>query len=592
MLAKSVLLIDDDPDIHILVKGYLKGQNFDVIYAHSVSEAIEELDLHSFNCTIIDINLDGDHSIDDIIAYLKSESNFNNPTLPIMITSANHDFASYYENLDSKEAITNFIPKPIDKEKLISAVDYSPSKKVLLIDDDTDSLCVIAGQLLNYGVEVDTAMNTQEALEKLIQFKYECVIIDIVLGKNETSKEIIDYIQHHNLSQQYHTKIIPISAFMNEEYKETMMQKTEVFDALHKPLSPEDIEHIVRGVFYHKFFNIDTLLRQMEYQETIKDPDEYKDQEPDKDKEENELTTEEMLAKLSAGESDLESAPELSEVKEEEDEFNPEDALAKLNEKTPELDALNDFPAESRPMSLDIPILKPGDDDKNFQGDTEPAFDFENQNDRPELIDPESPPKSKPKANDPFRQVRLVCDKLKGKKISDRKVLADLIAVLNNRNSKGRTPLMLAASMGEVQLMLELIETGATISLVCPKGKTALHYAARTGQIDSCKVLLGAGASISYQDNNHAEPLYDAIMGDHPEIVRFLLNKGARLKAKVRGKNYLMIATIKGNVEIFETLLSYGADLHEKSFDGITAIDIAKQRKQKEILQFIITKLT
>ncbi len=108
--------------------------------------------------------------------------NFNNPTLPIMITSANK----------------NFIPKPIEKDKRIATVDYSTSKKVLLINDDQDSIYLIAGQLINYGVEVDTAMNVIDALEKLMTKKYELVLIDIVLGKNQSSKDVIDYIQHHN----------------------------------------------------------------------------------------------------------------------------------------------------------------------------------------------------------------------------------------------------------------------------------------------------------------------------------------------------------------------------------------------------------
>ncbi len=196
-------------------------------------------------------------------------------------------------------------------------------------------------------------------------------------------------------------------------------------------------------------------------------------------------------------------------------------------------------------MEISIPTLKPEVQDR-YHSDTEAAFDFLSDQDRPNPFEAqlneqsEAPKKKGP--NDPFRQVRLVCEKLKGKEIKDKKVLSDLVAVLNQRNKNGRTPLMLASSIGDIQLIIELIETGAIASLVCPKGKTALHYAARTGQLDACRVLLGAGVNISAQDLNHAEPLYDAIMGEHP--------------------------------------------------DGVTAIDLARQRKAKVILQFIIQMIS
>ncbi len=48
MESKLILFVDDDPEVHFVVKQHLKDQCFDVVYVTTVVEAIEELDIHSF----------------------------------------------------------------------------------------------------------------------------------------------------------------------------------------------------------------------------------------------------------------------------------------------------------------------------------------------------------------------------------------------------------------------------------------------------------------------------------------------------------------------------------------------------------------
>jgi ankyrin repeat protein len=60
-------------------------------------------------------------------------------------------------------------------------------------------------------------------------------------------------------------------------------------------------------------------------------------------------------------------------------------------------------------------------------------------------------------------------------------------------------------------------------------GDTPLHVVSFRGDIESIKVLLEAGADIDAIGDLERTPLYSAIMGDHPDAVKFLIDHGCSL---------------------------------------------------------------
>lgn len=76
-------------------------------------------------------------------------------------------------------------------------------------------------------------------------------------------------------------------------------------------------------------------------------------------------------------------------------------------------------------------------------------------------------------------------------------------------------------------------------------------------------------------------------------IVEFLISNGAEVNAKSSMENYtpLHMASFDGHTSVAELLIASGADIHEKSTDGVTALDIATQHNHQSLVE-LLKKLT
>lgn len=58
-----------------------------------------------------------------------------------------------------------------------------PMQKILVVDDSFTELALIATQLRESGFDVVTAVDGDEALEKVFQERPQCIVLDVVLPK-------------------------------------------------------------------------------------------------------------------------------------------------------------------------------------------------------------------------------------------------------------------------------------------------------------------------------------------------------------------------------------------------------------------------
>ncbi len=160
-------------------------------------------------------------------------------------------------------------------------------------------------------------------------------------------------------------------------------------------------------------------------------------------------------------------------------------------------------------------------------------------------------------------------------------------AVLNEQNLDGRTPLHYAK---QADVVLYLLEQGASPDISDKWGKTLLHYAAQNHQSDIVKLLLQKGAQIDPKDKQGDTPTLVAAEAQDFDTVRFLLESGADPRVKGRYQNtVLLYAAQYDQLEIAELSLSLGADpLAVCELSGMTGVLFAARNHNLEMAKFFV----
>jgi uncharacterized protein len=144
-----------------------------------------------------------------------------------------------------------------------------------------------------------------------------------------------------------------------------------------------------------------------------------------------------------------------------------------------------------------------------------------------------------------------------------------------------------AAVLGRTVRLRGIIEDDRSqLRAVAPDGFFPLGLAAYFRQQEAVRLLLDMGADVHQTASNPTKvtALHAAVAGDHPEIVRWLLEAGADVNARQQiDYTPLMGAAANARMEIFELLLAHGADPSMKTTEGKTAADLAREHGHGDI---------
>ncbi|MGC8120733.1 ankyrin repeat domain-containing protein [Marinobacter sp. VGCF2001] len=148
---------------------------------------------------------------------------------------------------------------------------------------------------------------------------------------------------------------------------------------------------------------------------------------------------------------------------------------------------------------------------------------------------------------------------------------------LEARDSRGRTPLIVAAEQGETERVAELVEQGAHVDAGDDCNWTAMMRAASRGHAETLAFLLDHGAEINHTDKTGYTALMGAVIANRPDAVRLLLARGANpdIQEYENGQTALMMAVRNRNPELVSLLLSAGADPELVNKAGKSARDLA-----------------
>src|SRR5215475_134513 len=178
-------------------------------------------------------------------------------------------------------------------------------------------------------------------------------------------------------------------------------------------------------------------------------------------------------------------------------------------------------------------------------------------------------------------------------------------------NRYGASPLAEAARVADVDLAGMLLEAGADANASNEDGQTALMLAGRTGNVAVAELLVKHGADVNRRERFKDQSAVMWAAGEnHPEMVAFLVSKGADLSIRARSTDWptqisneprvqyrptggltpLLYAARAGCLACVKTMLGGGADKDRPNPDGMTPMIMALDNGFPAVARYLLDR--
>ncbi|KAK2662360.1 hypothetical protein Ddye_000934 [Dipteronia dyeriana] len=147
--------------------------------------------------------------------------------------------------------------------------------------------------------------------------------------------------------------------------------------------------------------------------------------------------------------------------------------------------------------------------------------------------------------------------------------------------------LLTAASTGNAAFLEELLKARLDPDIGDSKGQTPLHIAASKGHEDCVMVLLNHGCNIHLRDMNENTALWEAIASKHFSIFQILYHWAAISDPCTAG-DLLCTAAKRNDLTVMKELLKYGLNVDSKDRHGLTAIQIAMAENHVDMVKSLV----
>jgi len=199
---KSIIVLDDDQDIHNLIVQTFKNTNFHLTHAYSVEEAITLLKENHYTYGIFDIILSKSTTSQAVIEFLETKEAGINQYLPLCIMSSHMD-EDYSRRVKRKGAnVVGTLHKPFTPRELKQVFIGHNEQTILLLEDDPDISRLIKKELEQDYFSVYCVRTNERAIELIDTTQFLCAIIDNHLAENKSTAPFFNFLSTIDKSKQ------------------------------------------------------------------------------------------------------------------------------------------------------------------------------------------------------------------------------------------------------------------------------------------------------------------------------------------------------------------------------------------------------
>jgi PAS domain S-box-containing protein len=190
--ATTVLLVDDEPQIHELIGTMLTREGYRVVHASSGAEAIVKATEAQPAAVLLDVMMP---HVDGWTVLRQMKQNPNLEKIPVLIVSMLDE-----RRLGMSLGAAEFLTKPVDRKRLVAAVRAHAGEArgtVLVVDDDPDQRAVLAEAIQAHGLSVVSVGDGKAALEFLLREPRPAVMILDLLMPEMDGFALLDAVRQN-----------------------------------------------------------------------------------------------------------------------------------------------------------------------------------------------------------------------------------------------------------------------------------------------------------------------------------------------------------------------------------------------------------
>ena len=173
----SILCIDDEPDILSFLQLTFEDAGYDVMLACDHDGAIAEATARKPDLICLDLNMPGKDGF-EVLRTLRADTDLCH--IPVVVVSVSSEEAPRC----IASGALRYLAKPVMAPELMATVREvlaGKSGSALIVEDDPDSVRLYADLLAEEGLDVRTAGNGREGLDRLAESVPSVIVLDLMM---------------------------------------------------------------------------------------------------------------------------------------------------------------------------------------------------------------------------------------------------------------------------------------------------------------------------------------------------------------------------------------------------------------------------